>query len=98
MIPVNVGDILKYMPTSTVGKVTDIRERDGKVWVKLDNTNLYYDAVYVTAADASEYKAVSYKERERSLESQRVSSKTIDDLRKMERDVDISDFTPTGGG
>ena len=26
-----VGDLLKYTPTSTVGKVTDIRERDGKV-------------------------------------------------------------------
>jgi hypothetical protein len=48
------GDVLKYMPTSTVGKVTEIRERSGKVWVKLDFTNLYYDASYLVPADISE--------------------------------------------
>lgn len=91
------GDILKYVPTSTVGKATDIRERDGRIWVKLDFTNLYYDVSTLVPADASEYKVVSFKERERSAEDLR-SGKTIEELHKMEEEVDISTFTPSGGG
>ncbi|MBQ8373667.1 MAG: DUF2098 family protein, partial [Candidatus Methanomethylophilaceae archaeon] len=41
------GDILKYLPTSTVGKVQDIKEENGVVWVKLDFTGLYYDSTYL---------------------------------------------------
>ncbi len=94
MIP---GDVLKYMPTATVGKVTDIRERDGIVWVKLDFTNLYYDQRFLVPADASEYKAVSFKGRERTLD-EKMSRQTIKDFQKMEAEADVADFTPTGGG
>ena len=51
MISVQVGDLMKYAPTSTVGKVTDIKEKDGRVWVRLDFTDLYYDAVHLIPAD-----------------------------------------------
>ncbi len=96
---VAVGDILKYIPTSTVGKVTDVRERDGKVWVKLDFTNLYYDFEYLKTADPSEYKAVSYKEREKNTaEGREGAEKALEELRKTEEEVDIRDFTPSGGG
>ena len=94
----SVGDILKYMPTATVGKATEIREKDGKTWIKLDHTNLYYDASYLVAADASEYKEVSFKEREKSDGAYKGTGKSIEDLHKMEEDVDISDFVPSGGG
>ena len=94
-----VGDILKYMPTATVGKVTDVRDRDGRVWVKLDNTNLYYDASLLQPADASEYKEISYKERERKAVNSREGAETaLEELRKSEEEVDIRDFTPSGGG
>jgi len=88
-----VGDICKYMPTSTVGKIKDIRETRGKVWALLDFTNLYYDIGYLTKADISEYKEVSYKEREirRSNEAFELSDKTAEE-------VNIDVFTPSGGG
>ena len=89
-----VGDLLKYTPTSTVGKVTDIRERDGKVWVRLDFTDLYYDASLLIPADPSEYIEVSFKER-RSYDGGR---QAIEDLRKEAEDVDVSEFMPSGGG
>lgn len=96
---VNVGDIQKYIPTSTVGKVTDVKEMEGKVWAKLDFTNLYYDVEFLKPADKSEYKAVSYKEREKSSVSTREGTeKILDDLRQAEDEVDISDYTPSGGG
>lgn len=89
-----VGDLLKYTPTSTVGKVTDIRERDGKVWVRLDFTDLYYDASLLIPTDPSEYIEVSFKER-RSYDGGR---QAIEDIRKEAEDVDVSEFMPSGGG
>ncbi len=89
-----VGDLLKYTPTSTVGKVTDIRERDGKVWVRLDFTDLYYDASLLIPADPSEYIEVSFKERG-SYDGGR---QAIEDIRKEAEDVDVSEFMPSGGG
>jgi len=92
------GDILKYTPTSTVGKVTDVRERDGKVWVKLDFTGLYYDAEYLTVADRSEYIEVSFKEREKGTAGREGAEAALEELRRTEEEVDIRRFTPSGGG
>ena len=94
-----VGDILKYIPTSTVGKVTDVREKDGIVWVKLDFTGLYYDSSYLRIADISEYKEVSFKEREKRSADGRGDAQTIlDNIQKDGEEADIKDFTPSGGG
>ena len=95
MITLQVGDLLKYMPTSTVGKVTDVRERDGKIWVQLDFTGLYYEASNLVPADPSEYIEVSYKERESTYQG---GMKSVDDIRKETSEVDISEFMPSGGG
>lgn len=95
MISLQVGDLLKYLPTSTVGKVTDIREKDGKVWVRLDFTDLYYEASNLVPANPSEYIEVSYKERESSYKG---GMQSVEDIRKETSEVDISEFMPSGGG
>ncbi len=94
MITLKNGDILKYLPTSTVGKVQDIREENGVVWVKLDFTGLYYDSTYLVPADASEYIEVSFKERS----AYEGGMRSIEDIRKESEEVDISEFMPSGGG
>ena len=94
MIGLNNGDLVKYLPTSTVGKVTDIRERDGVTWVRLDYTDLYYDATTLVPADPSEYIEVSFKERS-SFER---GMKSIEDIKRETQEVDISEFMPSGGG
>lgn len=88
-----IGEIYKYMATSTVGKVVDIRERDGKEWALLDFTNLYYDVAFLTPADPSEYKEVSFKERER-----KTTLKTVEEIARTAEEVNIDMFTPSGGG
>ncbi len=93
-----VGDILKYTPTSTVGKVADIRERDGIVWIKLDVSGLYYDAAFLKTADPAEYREVSFKERERSAGGRESAEAAVEAARKAEEEVDIRFFTPSGGG
>ena len=86
-----LNDIVKYMPTSTVGKVVGLREQDGKSWAKLDFTGLWYDVQTLTPCDESEYKAVSVKYREvKNIDKDGLAA----DLKK--EDVDISGFSPTG--
>ena len=89
------GDVVKYSPTSTVGKIVDIKEEDGKTWIKLDTSGLYYVASTIQPADPSEYKTTSFKERKFKEYG---NKKNIDDLEKMEREVDISEMMPSGGG
>lgn len=89
------GDVVKYPPTGKVGKILDVKEEDGDVWVKLDVTGLYYRRGLLVPASASEYKTTSFKERESKPLASRES---VDDLKKMEREVDISEMMPSGGG
>ena len=37
-----LGEIYKYLPTSTVGKVQDMREKDGKTWAMLRDSEMPY--------------------------------------------------------
>lgn len=90
-----IGEIYKYIPTSSVGKVADIRESDGKVWVFLDYTQLWYDAAFLQPADAGEYKVISYKEKEKSTKD---VLKTLEREMQDAEDVDISQMAATGGG
>ena len=91
---VKVGDLLKYTPTATVGKVTEIRERDGKTWARLDFTDLWYDSGLLIPADPSEYIKVSFKERKSSDGGRQA----LEDLQRELEEVDTSEMMPSGGG
>jgi hypothetical protein len=90
-----LGEIYKYLPTSTVGKILDMRERDGRSWALLDYTGLWYDAAELTPADPSEYHEVHFKERKSSFEK---GLQSVEDMAQETKDVDITGFTPSGGG
>lgn len=89
------GDVYKYIPTSTVGKVTGVRERDGRVWACLDRTGLWYDASVLTVADPSEYKEVTFKYRDKTTDS---AMKSLERLQTEAQEIDISELAATGGG
>ncbi|NLL94932.1 MAG: DUF2098 domain-containing protein [Thermoplasmatales archaeon] len=90
-----VGDVCKYIPTSTVGKVTGVRERDGRVWACLDRTGLWYDVSVLSAADPSEYVEVAYKYREKTVDS---AMESLERLKAEAQEIDISDMAATSGG
>ena len=92
---VKKGEIYRYRPTGTVGKVDDVKEQQGKVWALLDFTKLYYDVSYLEPADESEYRESSYKERKSGDQS---GLRSIEELQKNLREVDVSEYTPSGGG
>lgn len=89
------GDVYRYKPTGTVGKIMDIRERNGAVWALLDYSNLYYDVQNLETAPESEYRSVSYKERERD---QSGALRSAEKLQQAIEEVNIDSYTPSGGG
>ncbi len=87
-----VGDIAKYRVTGTVGKILEVRERDGMEWALLDTYSLWYVTSLLDPASADEYKRTSYKERTRTV--------VLGQMQGLSKDVeaDISTITPSGGG
>jgi len=85
----NIGEIVRYVPTATVGKVVSIRDD----WVQLDVTGLYYKAGFLTPADVADYNPIPYTEREAKS-----SLEEIEKVKEMEEEVDIRDLMPSGGG
>jgi len=87
-----VGEYAKYKITGTVGKVLEVRERDGVEWAMLDTYELWYVTSLLDIASADEYKQTSFKERTRTVSMEDIKSLT----EKVE--VDISNITPGGAG
>ncbi len=85
------GDIVKYLPTSTVGKITGLRTADGRQWAKLDHTNLWYDVTQLSPCDPGEYKPVSVKYRESKVKSR---DDLVSDLHR--EDATVNDMMIVG--
>ena len=87
-----VGDFAKYRVTGTVGKVLEVRERDGVEWALLDTYGLWYVTSLLDPASADEYKRTSYKERTRKV--------VLGEMQGLTEEVvaDISTVTPSGSG
>ena len=87
-----VGEYAKYRATGTVGKVLEVRERDGVEWALLDTYSLWYVSSLLDPAQAVEYKSTSYKEKEHTVH--------LDEMHGLSQEVeaDISTLTPSGGG
>jgi len=86
------GEYAKYRVTGTVGKVLEVRERDGVVWAMLDTYELWYVSSLLDPASPDEYKRHSFKERTQTM--------SLDDMQGLTKEVmaDISTLTPSGGG
>ncbi|KZX14596.1 DUF2098 domain-containing protein [Methanobrevibacter filiformis] len=41
---INIGSVVRYNGTGTIGKSLDIKFEDDIYWIKLDKTNLWYDS------------------------------------------------------
>ena len=87
-----VGDFAKYRVTGTVGKVLEVRERDGVEWALLDTYSHRYDSSPLDPAAADEYKPTPYKERTRTV--------VLGEMQGLGQEIeaDISTLTPSGGG
>ncbi|MGQ9759883.1 MAG: DUF2098 family protein [Candidatus Methanomethylicaceae archaeon] len=56
------GVIAIYKRTGTLGKVVELREMDGKIWAKLDSTNLFYDQDFLEVLEEKAGTQIDIKE------------------------------------
>jgi len=90
-----IGDLAKYRNTGSVGKIEDVMEEDGRTWVLLDTTRLYYDVSTLDPAQPEEYRKESTGDK--GLKDQ---LEEVDRLREQIADMQskVSQITPSGGG
>ncbi len=88
--PINVGDVVKYVNTDTISRISEIKEDEHGVWVLLEATNLWYKD------ETLEPTYIELKEKEEKKEF-----KAEEIREKLERTKDISSSSfdgVTGGG
>ena len=81
-----VGDIVVYNKTGTVGRVAKLVKLDSKVWVELDSTGLLYDENLLDKADASKL-----KKKKDELESEKRAMEPKESLEKNMKDEGVLD-------
>jgi len=53
---IKIGSYVRYINTGTIGTVVDIIEKDGKIWVLLDNDLMYLSDTLEVIEDIKKYK------------------------------------------
>lgn len=72
MVEIKEGTTVIYKRTGTVGKIIELKNIDGKIWAKLDTTNLLYDIDFLEETEKyeQEMERINQKE-ERKIEKDR---------------------------
>ncbi|WP_019176775.1 DUF2098 domain-containing protein [Methanomassiliicoccus luminyensis] len=90
-----VGDVVRYRHTGTVGKIVDISEEEKVTWMHLDTTNLLYDSTTLDPASEEDYRGAA--EREKGVRD------SLEDIERLREEAEqmaekISRITPSGAG
>ncbi len=91
--PVTVGSQVRYSRTGTSGEVSAVKVADKQGWVKMNDSDLWYNTEYVEVFDKSE----SQRTRKTKDEAEDAIDKAKK-LRKDLQDVDMSAELCDGGG
>ena len=84
---------VRYVDTGTIGKVIDIRSREGSDWVLIDKTNLWYQSNLVELLDEKDLKK-KYNDRDNDeIDIEALKDKAAS-LENMEMDSSVAE----GGG
>ena len=86
---------VRYVNTGTMGKVLDMKTRDGMDWVKLDKTELWYRSNLVELLDEKDIKKSSFYDdrgdEELDVEAMKEKATALED---MQMDSSVAE----GGG
>lgn len=89
--PINVGDVVKYVNTDTISRVSEIKKDEQGVWVLLEATNLWYRDETLELTDASKLKE---KKEERELTAEEMEKRIKKEIETMA----AFDVGKAGGG
>ncbi|MCX8169467.1 MAG: DUF2098 domain-containing protein [Candidatus Methanomethyliaceae archaeon] len=73
------GSMVIYRRTGTIGRIIEFKNMDGKLWARLDTTNLLYDADFLEVIESKQLSAHNQQKVEHKIE------------RKAEREEQIRD-------
>ena len=62
-IEIPLQSYVRYVDTGTIGKVIDMRTKDGVEWVLLDKTNMWYRSKLVELLDEKDIKKSTYYDK-----------------------------------
>ncbi len=88
--PINVGDVVKYVNTDTISRVSEIKEDEQGVWVLLETTNLWYKDKTLEFTDIE----LKEKKEEKELTAEEMEER----IRRAKEEVAAFDLSKTTGG
>lgn len=94
-IEIPLQSYVRYVDTGTIGKVIDMRTKDGVEWVLLDKTNMWYRSKLVELLDEKDIKKSTYYDKESDGEID------IEDMKEKARaleDLELDSKVAEGGG
>jgi hypothetical protein len=88
---IKLGDIVKYVNTDTISRVIDLKkDEQGKVWVLLESTNLWYRDKTLEPTDI--------KAREKEEEKKLTAEELDERFRKLKETMQAFELGKAGGG
>lgn len=94
-IEIPLGAHVRYVDTGTIGKVVDLRTKDGMDWVKIDKTNLWYSSKLVELLDEKDIKKSTYYDKEGDGE---VDVEAMKEKVSKFEDMEMDSSVAEGGG
>jgi hypothetical protein len=88
--PINVGDVVNYVNTDTISRVSEIKEDEQGVWVLLEATNLWYRDETLEPTDIE----LKEKKEEKELTAKEMEER----IRRGKEDMAAFDLSKTTGG
>ncbi|AMD17951.1 hypothetical protein TL18_07885 [Methanobrevibacter sp. YE315] len=86
---------VRYVETGTIGKVIDVRTKDGVEWVMLDKTNLWYRSKLVELLDEKDIKKSTFYDKESDGE---VDIEAMKEKARALEDLELDSKVAEGGG
>ena len=94
-LEIALDSYVRYVDTGTIGKVLDVKTQDGREWVKLDKTELWYRSDLVELLDEKDIKKSHFYDdkgdEELDIEAMKEKASALED---MQMDSSVAE----GGG
>ncbi len=74
---ISIDNHIRYVDTGTVGEVVDIKTENEIDWVKIDKTNLWYDAKLVELLDEKDIK-ISFTPADEDIDVEALKDKATE--------------------
>lgn len=77
---VNVGALVRYTGTGTTGEVSAVKLENNEGWIKLDESEVWYNSEFTEILDKTKSKTKSFDEDK--------TAKALEKAKKMKKDLE----------